>query len=160
MADIYIYKDFLRIISCQSVAVLIVLIIRAYCEFLAASSSSDSRGPREQRPRCWRAPQVLVEIISGWSCDLEHLKYLSIYCGERYANNTCLPGVISAPHHEGSFRRPWVTANPTTSKLLHVHLRCSPTPFAVVIHKRVWNALKWQHLGVFFLSSICSLLEL
>lgn len=160
MADIYIYEDFLRIISCHSVAVLIVLIIRAYCEFPAASSSSDLRGPREQRPRCWRASQVLVEIIWGWSCDLEHLKYLSIYCAERYANNTCLPGLISAPNHEGSFRRPRVTVNPTTSKLLRVHLRCSPTPFAVVSHKRVWNALKWQHLGVFFLSSICSLLEL
>lgn len=81
-----------------------------------------------------------------------------------YANNTCLPGLISAPNHKGflggSFRWPWVTNNPTMSKLLRVHLRCSPTPFAVVSHKSVWNALKWQHLGVFFLSSICALLEL
>ncbi len=44
---------------------------------------------------------------------------------------------------------------------------CSPSiciapkpPFDVVCHKRVWDALKWQHLGVFFSSSICSLLEL
>lgn len=159
MADIH-KQDFLGIISCQSVAVLIALIIRAYCEFPAASSSSDSRGPWEQCPQCWRAPQVLVEIIWGWSCDLENLKYLSIYCCERYTNNTCLPGLISAPNHKGSFTRPWVTVNLTTSKLLHVHLRCSPTPFAVVSHKRVRNALKWQHLGMFFLSSICSLLEL
>lgn len=144
MADIYIYKDFLRIISCQSVAVLIVLIIRAYCEFPETSSSSDLRGPREQRPQCWRAPQVLIEIIWGWSCDLEHLKYLSIYCGERYSNNTCLPGLISAPNHKGSYRRPWITVNSMTSKVLHVHLCCSPTPFAVVSHKRVWNDSIWE----------------
>lgn len=158
MADIH-KQDFLRIISCQSVAILIVLIIRAYCEFPAASSRSDSRGPWDQRPQCRRAPQVLIEIIWVWSCDLEHLKYLS-----SYTNNTCLPGLISAPNHKcflgGSFRRPWVTNNPTMSKLLRVHLRCSPTPFVVVSHKSVWNALKSQHLGVFFLSSISSLLEL
>lgn len=164
MADVH-KQDFLGIISCQSVAVLIALIIRAYCEFPAASLSSDSRGPREQRPQRWRALRVLVEIIWGWSCDLEHLKYLSIYCGERYANNTCLPGLISAPNHEGflrgSFRRPWVTINPDDVQIARRPPAFrSQTPFPVVCHKRVWNALKWQHLGVFFPSSICSLLEL
>ncbi len=159
MADAH-KQDFLSFISCQSVAVLIVLIIRAYCEFPATSLSSDSRGPRELRPQCWRAPQVLVEIIWGWSCDLEHLKYLSIYCGECYANNTCLPGLISAPNHKGFLRS---LGSPLTWR----RPNCSPSiciapkpPFDVVCHKRVWDALKWQHLGVFFSSSICSLLEL
>lgn len=148
MADAH-KQDFLSIISCQSVAVLIVLIIRAYCEFPAASLSSDSRGPREQRPQCWRAPQVLVEIIWGWSCDLEHLKYLSIYCGEHYANNTCLYTVlISAPNHKASSGSPstWRCPNYSTSTCV-----APKTPFDVVCHKRVWKRSQMTAFGSVFL---------